>query len=203
MGKHTHGKARASPAANPVAASQRRGAAGYPDLAALAARHGRALHNVLGDDQCLFHALLHALEAQVRDPRAKEYTALTLRHAILDLLCDPGLRDRAWVAACDQDAVSLTNLRETLRVNAARFEGRSLDDWDAPVSELDYALDSLYEHDMLEWVPVAPGEQSLHEHAVSAARCGRARARELSHKRKQIGSAPPAAIAVASWRRYN
>ena len=64
----------------------------------------------------------------------------------------------------------------------------------------DYALDSLYEHDMLEWVPVAPGEQSLHEHA--AARCGRARARELSHKRKQIGSAPPAAIAVASWRRY-
>ena len=67
----------------------------------------------------------------------------------------------------------------------------------------DYALDSLYEHDMLEWVPVAPGEQSLHEHAVSAARCGRARARELSHKRKQIGSAPPAAIAVASWRRYN
>ena len=31
-----------------------------------------------GDDQCLFHALLHALEAQVRDPRATEYTALTL-----------------------------------------------------------------------------------------------------------------------------
>ena len=130
MGKHTHGKARARPAANPAAASQRRDAAGYPALAALAARHGRALHNVLGDDQCLFHALLHALEAQVRDPRAKEYTALTLRHAILDLLCDPGLRDRAWVAACDQDAVSLTNLRETLRANAARFEGRSLDAWE-------------------------------------------------------------------------
>ena len=133
MGKHTHGKARAAragPAANAAAASQRRDAAGYPALAALAARHGRALHNVPGDDQCLFHALLHALEAQVRDPRATEYTALTLRHAILDLLCDPGLRERVWVAACDQDAVSLTNLRETLRANAARFEGRSLDEWE-------------------------------------------------------------------------
>tara|TARA_B100000768_G_scaffold165392_1_gene167953 strand:+ start:30 stop:314 length:285 start_codon:yes stop_codon:yes gene_type:complete len=81
----------------------------------------------------------------------------------------------------------------------ASVDGSSVED--AERAE-DYALDSLYEHDMLEWVPVAPGEQSLHEHAVSAARCGRARARELSHKRKQIGSAPPAAIAVASWRRY-
>ena len=36
------------------------------------------LHDVPGDNQCLFHALLHALEAQVGDPRAREYTALTL-----------------------------------------------------------------------------------------------------------------------------
>ena len=66
-----------------------------------------------------------------------------------------------------------------------------------------YALDSLYENDMLESVPVAPGEQSLYEQAVAAARAlAASRARELSHKRKQRGSAPPAAIAVASWRRY-
>ena len=113
MGKHTCGKARAGPAAT-QADFHRSSAVGYPDLAALAARHARALHNVSGDGQCLFHALLHALEVQVRDPRAKDYTALSLRHAILDLLCDPGLQTRAWVAACDQDAVSLTNLRETL-----------------------------------------------------------------------------------------
>ena len=87
---------------------------------------------------------------------------------------------------------------------------------DAPVSEPDffvtlpqagvhynYALDSLYENDMLESVPVAPGEQSLYEQAVAAARAlAASRARELSHKRKQRGSAPRAAIAVASWRRY-
>ena len=66
-----------------------------------------------------------------------------------------------------------------------------------------YTLDSLYENDMLESVPVAPGEQSLHEHAVAAARAlAASRAHGLSHKRKQRGSAPPAAVyAVASWRR--
>ena len=68
---------------------------------------------------------------------------------------------------------------------------------------LDFALDSLYENDMLDSVPVAPGEQSLHEHAVAAARAlAASRAHGLSHKRKQRGSAPPAAVyAVASWRR--
>ena len=67
-----------------------------------------------------------------------------------------------------------------------------------------FALDSLYENDMLESVPVAPGEQSLYEHAVAAAHAlAASRARELSHKRKQRGSAPPAAIAVASWLRYS
>ena len=88
---------------------------------------------------------------------------------------------------------------------------------DAPMSESDfivdlpqasvhykYALDSLFENYMLESVPVAPGEQSLYEHAVAAAHAlAASRARELSHKRKQRGSAPPAAIAVASWRRYS
>ena len=82
-----------------------------------------------GDNQCLFHALLHALEAQVGDPRAREYTPLTLRHAILDLLCDPQLQDRAWVTGCDQNAISLTNLQATLCANAARFENRTFDEW--------------------------------------------------------------------------
>ena len=68
--------------------------------------------------------------------------------------------------------------------------------------DYNYALDSLYESDILESVPVAPGEQSLHEHAVAAARAlAASRAHGLSHKRKQRGSAPPAAVAVASWRR--
>ena len=59
-----------------------------------------------------------------------------------------------------------------------------------------YALDSLYENDILESVPVAPGEQSLCEQAAAAAR-----ALEPSHKCKQRGSAPSAAVALASWRR--
>ena len=42
-----------------------------------------------------------------------------------------------------------------------------------------YALDSLYENDIIESVPVAPGEQSLCEQAAAAAR-----ALEPSHKRK-------------------
>ena len=33
-------------------------------LAALAAVHGRELHDVPGDNECLFHALLHALRHQ-------------------------------------------------------------------------------------------------------------------------------------------
>ena len=68
--------------------------------------------------------------------------------------------------------------------------------------DYNYALDSLYESDILESVPVAPGEQSLCEQAVAAARdLAAARALELSHKRKQRGSAPSAAVALASWRR--
>ena len=52
---------------------------------------------------------------------------------------------------------------------------------------------------MLESVPVAPGEQSLCEQAVAAAReLAAARALELSHKRKQRGSEPSAAVALAS-----
>ena len=34
------------------------------------------------------------------------------------------------MAACDQDAVSLTSLRETLRANAVRFEDRTLHEWE-------------------------------------------------------------------------
>ena len=60
---------------------------------------------------------------------------------------------------------------------------------------MDHGLDSLWENDMLESVPVAPGEQSLCEQAVAAARA--LRALELSHKRKQSGSALPVAV---GWR---
>ena len=62
------------------------------------------------------------------------------------------------------------------------------------------ALGSLYENDMLESVPVAPGEQSDtsdYEQAITARRTYR-------RKQSQRASAPSrgsAAIAVASWRR--
>ena len=50
------------------------------------------------------------------------------------------------------------------------------------LAAVDHGLDSLWENDMLESVPVAPGEQSLCQQ-VAAARA--LRALELSHKRKQ------------------
>ena len=59
------------------------------------------------------------------------------------------------------------------------------------------ALDSLYENDMLESVPVAPGEQSNYEQAIAARRT-------YKRKQSQRASAPSrgsAALAVASWRR--
>ena len=59
------------------------------------------------------------------------------------------------------------------------------------------ALDSLYENDMLESVPVAPGEQSNYEQAIAARRT-------YKRKQSQRASAPSrgsAAVAVASWRR--
>ena len=59
------------------------------------------------------------------------------------------------------------------------------------------ALDSLYENDMLESVPVAPGEQSNYEQAIAARR-------KYKRKQSQRASAPSrgsAAVAVASWRR--
>ena len=71
------------------------------------------------------------------------------------------------------------------------------------------ALDSLYENDMLESVPVAPGEQSNYEQAIAARRQSnyeQAIAARRTYKRKQSqrASAPSrgsAAVAVASWRR--
>ena len=59
------------------------------------------------------------------------------------------------------------------------------------------ALDSLYENDMLESVPVTPGEQSNYEQAIAARRT-------YKRKQSQRASAPSrgsAAVAVASWRR--
>lgn len=59
------------------------------------------------------------------------------------------------------------------------------------------ALDSLYENDMLESVPVAPGEQSNYEQALAARRT-------YKRKQSQRASAPSrgsAVVAVASWRR--
>jgi len=81
---------------------------------------------------------------------------------------------------------------------------------DAPVSEPDYALDSLYENDMLESVPVAPGEQSLYEQEVAAALKRKQMNNDLQplnfrSEYKLNGEKDPyysAAIAVASWRRY-
>ena len=121
MGKRRSGKARATDV-------QHTNTANYDALASLAARHGRRLHDVPRDGQCLLHAILHCLAVQ-GDSRAEEYTAQSLRLAIVELLSDPALQDRAWVGACDQDRVSLTNLRATLASNAARYKNRSLHEW--------------------------------------------------------------------------
>ena len=121
MGKKRSGKARAADVQNTNATSNEA-------LASLAARHGRRLHDVPGDGQCLLHAILHSLSEQ-GDPRAEQYTAQSLRLAILELLSDRALQDRAWMGACDTDRVSLTNLRATLTSNAARYMSRSLHEW--------------------------------------------------------------------------
>ena len=73
-----------------------------------------------------------------------------------------------------------------------------------------YALDSLYENDMLESVPVAPGEQSLYEQEVAAALKRKQMNNDLQplnfrSEYKLNGEKDPyysAAFAVASWRRY-
>ena len=98
-------------------------------LHAFARSHGRALYDVPRDNQCQFHALLHALRTQLQHPLAASYNAVSLRHAILRQLADAALQDRIWVGVADQDAMSLTNLRATLAANAARFRGRSLHEW--------------------------------------------------------------------------
>ena len=59
------------------------------------------------------------------------------------------------------------------------------------------ALDSLYEDDMLESVPVAPGEQSNYEQAIAARRMYKLSQRASA----QHWRADSAAVAVASWRR--
>ena len=71
------------------------------------------------------------------------------------------------------------------------------------------ALDSLYENDMLESVPVAPGEQSNYQQAIAARRAHdyeQAMAARRRYKRKQYerataSSRGSATVAVASWRR--
>ena len=71
------------------------------------------------------------------------------------------------------------------------------------------ALDSLYENDMLQSVPVAPGEQSNYQQAIAARRAydhEQAMAARRRYKRKQYerataSSRGSAAVAVASWRR--
>ena len=57
--------------------------------------------------------------------------------------------------------------------------------------------DSLYEDDMLESVPVAPGEQSNYEQAIAARRMYKQSQRASA----QHWRADSAAVAVASWRR--
>ena len=67
---------------------------------------------------------------------------------------------------------------------------------------MDHALDSLWENDMLEVVPIAPSEPSLNEETVAAARALEL-SRELSRKRKR-GAAPQVVTsspyAMPSWR---
>lgn len=121
MGKKRTGKARATNV-------QHTNTDNYEALASLAARHGRRLHDVPGDGQCLLHAMLHSL-SELGDSRAEQYTAQSLRLAIIELLSDSALLDRAWVGACDTDRVSVTNLRATLASNAARYMHRSLHEW--------------------------------------------------------------------------
>ena len=59
-------------------------AAALRDVAQLADAHGRRLHDVTGDGQCLFHALLHALQHQAGLICADEYDAYSLRQATVD-----------------------------------------------------------------------------------------------------------------------
>ena len=130
MAKHTR-KPRSATAADPLFGAGRRvgaHAAVPAALHAFASSHGRALYDVPSDNQCQFHALLHALRT-LQHPLAASYNAVSPRHAILRQLADAALQDRSWVGVADQDAVPLTNLRATLAANAARFGGRSLHEW--------------------------------------------------------------------------
>ena len=71
----------------PGAASSQR-----QQLEAVAALHGRKLHNVPGDNSCQFHALLHALRTQLQPPQGTEYDVGSLRRALLDVLEQTDLR---------------------------------------------------------------------------------------------------------------
>lgn len=137
MAKHTKRKARHPPPS--PRAPQRRSFSldvyrnqDHAALFDLAERHGRALLNVAGDDECQFHALLHALNHQLEPPRATEHDAASLRAAILDLLDDDALLDT------DRPALApIFNLRATLAAEAARGDRKwTLREWFAKMRSL-------------------------------------------------------------------
>ena len=78
--------ARARPSQPGPAGSERQ------ELEAAAAAHGRSLHDVPGDNSCLFHALLHALRTQLQPPQGTDYDVGSLRRALLDVLEQTDLR---------------------------------------------------------------------------------------------------------------
>lgn len=73
-------------------------------LRQFAATLGLTLHEVKEDGNRLFHSLLHALNNQLNVSRAADFTAHTLRMAIVNMLDNEDLLKRAWCGTADQDA---------------------------------------------------------------------------------------------------
>ena len=142
MAKHTKRKARHPPPS--PRAPQRRSFSldvyrnqDHAALFDLAERHGRALLNVAGDDECQFHALLHALNHQLEPPRATEHDAASLRAAIVDLLDDDALLERSWLDTDRPALAPIFNLRATLAAEAARGDRKwTLREWFAKMRSL-------------------------------------------------------------------
>ena len=86
--------------------------------------HARRLHDVPKDNNCQFHALLHALQNQIDPPRATNYNATSLRQAVVDILDNDNLQDRSWLAATHETdrAPPVLNLRASLAAEAARSD---------------------------------------------------------------------------------
>ena len=117
----------AFPACGYVRRTQNKSAHEHAALGAVAAKHGRQLHDVRRDNRCQFHALLHAAE-QVVPSRVAQFDADSLRAALVDILDDEQLLERVWVSTADSKSVPVEQLWETLAVFASR-SGRNLRQW--------------------------------------------------------------------------